>query len=264
MNNGHTLKIENLCARIDGKEILRGINLTARTGEVHALMGPNGSGKSTLANVLMGHPKYEVTDGKIFIDGVNILELPANERALMGLFLAFQYPVEISGVTVAKFLKRAVEARNSFSENGQKFNVSGYIKELKENVDFLEMDKNFVNRYLNEGFSGGEKKRMEVLQMLMLKPKFVVMDETDSGLDIDAIKVVSRGVNKLRGPQLGALIITHYQRILNYVSPDFVHIMYQGRIVSSGGPELVGVLEERGYEWIRSKYDVGELSEAKA
>ncbi|MFZ5518186.1 MAG: Fe-S cluster assembly ATPase SufC [Candidatus Zhuqueibacterota bacterium] len=260
MNNGHTLKIENLYARIDGKEILRGINLTTRTGEVHALMGPNGSGKSTLANVLMGHPKYDVTDGKILIDDVNVLELPANERALMGLFLAFQYPVEISGVTVAKFLKRAVEARRAFSGNGQKLNVSGYIKELKENVDFLEMDKNFVNRYLNEGFSGGEKKRMEVLQMLMLKPKFVVLDETDSGLDIDAIKVVSKGVNKLRGPQLSALIITHYQRILNYVSPDFVHIMYQGRIVTSGGPELVGVLEEKGYEWIKTKYGVAEMN----
>lgn len=256
MKNGHKLKIENLHANIDGKKILRGINLTAQTGEVHALMGPNGSGKSTLANVIMGHPKYEVTDGKIFIDDVNVLKLGADERAHLGLFLAFQYPVEISGVTVAKFLKRAMEAKNAANGNEKKFKVSAYIKELRENVDFLEMDKNFVNRYLNEGFSGGEKKRMEVLQMLMLKPKFTVLDETDSGLDIDAIKVVSKGVNKLRGPNVGTLIITHYQRILNYVQPDFVHIIYQGRIVTSGGPEMVDVLEEKGYDWIKEKYGV--------
>lgn len=246
--------IENLHANVEGKSILRGINLTARTGEIHALMGPNGSGKSTLANVIMGHPKYEVTRGKILLDGKNILELSADERARRGLFLAFQYPVEISGITVAKFLKRALEAKYSVSNNGKRFSVVEYIKQLKTNIEFLELDQNFVNRYLNEGFSGGEKKRMEILQLLMLKPRFAVLDETDSGLDIDAIKIVAKGVNKLQGPDIGTLIITHYQRILNYVKPDHVHILYQGQIVASGGPDMVTELESKGYDWIKERY----------
>lgn len=254
MNTQKQLKIQDLHAGIEGQEILKGLNLKAKSGEVHAIMGPNGSGKSTLANVVMGNPKYEVTSGEMHIDDANILEMGVNERSHAGLFLAFQYPVEIPGISVAKFLKRAIEAQNNAAGNGQKFSASQFIKELRDNVAFLEMDSNFVNRYLNDGFSGGEKKRMEVLQMLMLKPKFAILDEPDSGLDIDAIKIVSRGVNKIREAGSGAIIITHYQRILDYVKPDFVHILYQGRIVTSGGRELVYLLEQKGYDWVREKY----------
>lgn len=244
------IEIRGLQARIEEKQILNGIDLTLQTGEIHALMGPNGSGKSTLSNVIMGHPSYEVTGGEILVDGQNILEMEIDERARLGLFLAFQYPVEIPGVTVGRFLKRASEIRFE----GEDVRAKGFIKELRASMDFLEMDQQFINRYLNEGFSGGEKKRMEILQMLMLKPAFAVMDETDSGLDIDALKVVSKGVNRLRGDGFGALIITHYQRILEHVRPDVVHIMYKGRIVTSGGEDLAHTLEAEGYDWIKQKY----------
>jgi Fe-S cluster assembly ATP-binding protein len=250
----HHLQVRNLQANIGDKPILAGIDLDIRTGEVHALMGPNGSGKSTLANVLMGHPSYTVTGGSVLLDGEDYLALKASERALRGVFLAFQYPVEIAGVTVGKFLKRAIELR----QNGTSMNVTAYIKQLRDAMTFMEMDQAFINRYLNQGFSGGEKKRMEVLQMLMLKPSIALLDETDSGLDIDALKIVSRGVNKLRGPDFGALIITHYQRILTQIVPDYVHIMYKGRIVTSGGKDLVTALEEKGYDWIREQYGIEE------
>jgi Fe-S cluster assembly ATP-binding protein len=246
------LEIRDLRASIDGTEILQGVNLSLKSGEIHALMGPNGSGKSTLSNVIFGNPSFEVTGGEVLVDGQNILDLETNERAQLGLFLAFQYPVEISGVTVGRFLKRATEIRFGDEAGGTK----AFIKELRESMEFMEMDQQFINRYLNEGFSGGEKKRMEILQLLMLKPYFAVLDETDSGLDIDALKVVSRGINKLRGGDFGALIITHYQRILNYIRPDFVHIMYRGKIITSGSHELVEKLEEHGYEWIKEQYGI--------
>jgi len=253
------IEIRNLHARIENKEILNGINLDLSSGEIHALMGPNGSGKSTLTNVILGHPMYEVTEGKILVDGENITEMDTHERARKGLFLAFQYPVEIPGVTVGRFLKRAVEIKQQHREAGvTSGSTMPFVRELREAMEFMEMDQQFINRYLNEGFSGGEKKRMEVLQMLMLKPSFAIMDETDSGLDIDALKVVSKGVNRLRGPDFGALIITHYQRILDHIRPDYVHIMYKGRIVTSGGQELVTALEEKGYDWVRQQYGIEE------
>lgn len=254
------LEIKNLHATVEGKAILKGVNLTINLGEIHALMGPNGSGKSTLANILMGHPGYEVTAGEILLDGQNILQLESNERCHLGLFLAFQYPVEIPGVNVAQFLKRALESRLKFQKKkgevseDAKVQAGPFIKELRENIDFLSMDKNFVNRYLNEGFSGGEKKRMEILQMLTLKPKFAILDETDSGLDIDALKVVSSGVNRMKGENFSTLVITHYQRILDYIKPDYIHILYQGKVVESGGPDLALKLEEVGYDWIKEKY----------
>jgi Fe-S cluster assembly ATP-binding protein len=265
------LQVRNLQASIGEKAILSGLDLDVRAGEIHALMGPNGSGKSTLANVLMGHPAYRVTGGSITLDGEDLLPLGTDDRAMRGVFLAFQYPVEIAGVTVGKFLKRALElhlanpAEDSPSKgdspagNGAPaMNVTAYIKQLREAMDFMEMDQGFINRSLNQGFSGGEKKRMEILQMLMLKPSLAVLDETDSGLDIDALKVVAKGVNRLRGPNFGALIITHYQRILTHIVPDYVHIMYRGRIVTSGGKELVEILESRGYDWIREQYGIEE------
>ena len=256
----HHLQVRDLQANIGDKQILSGIDLDVRTGEVHALMGPNGSGKSTLANVLMGHPAYTVTGGTVTLDGEDYLALKASERALRGVFLAFQYPVEIGGVTVGKFLKRAIELRG----NGGGMNVTAYIKELREAMSFMEMDQAFINRYLNQGFSGGEKKRMEVLQMLMLKPSLAILDETDSGLDIDALKVVARGVNRMRGPNFSALIITHYQRILTQIVPDYVHIMYKGRIVTSGGKDLVETLESRGYDWVKEQYGIEEEASERA
>lgn len=245
-----TLEIRGLEASIDEKQILKGIDLTLETGRVHALMGPNGSGKSTLSNVIMGHPSYTVTSGEIVMDGRNVLEMATDERARLGLFMAFQYPVEIPGVTVGRFLKRASEIR--FTDEAAKARV--FLKELRSNMEFLEMDQQFINRYLNEGFSGGEKKRMEILQMLMLKPSFAILDETDSGLDIDALQIVARGVNRLRSDDFGALIITHYQRILEHVRPDIVHIMYNGRIVTSGDEDLANTLEAEGYDWVRKQY----------
>ena len=252
------IEIKDLQANIEDKPILNGVNLTLNSGEVHALMGPNGSGKSTLSNVIFGHPSYEVTGGQILVDGEDLLEMETAERAQLGLFLAFQYPVEIPGVSVGRFLKRAAEIR--LGEDS----VKGFVKSLREAMDYMEIDRAFINRYLNEGFSGGEKKRMEILQMLMLKPDFAILDETDSGLDIDALKVVSNGVNKLREDGgFGALVITHYQRILNYIHPDYVHIMYQGRIVTSGGHDLVVELEEKGYDFIKKQHGIVEEEEAK-
>ena len=248
------LQIKNLQASIEGTPILKGVDLTLNAGEIHALMGPNGSGKSTLTNVVFGHPSYEVTGGEVLVNGQNILELEPHERARLGLFMAFQYPVEIAGVTVGRFLKRAAEIR--YGEEG--LQGKKFIKRMREMMDYMEIDQKFINRYLNEGFSGGEKKRMEILQLLMLAPEFAILDETDSGLDIDALKVVSDGVNKMRGENFGALIITHYQRILNYIKPDYVHIMYQGRIITSGGQDLVATLEEKGYEWVKQEYGIEE------
>ena len=245
------IEISNLQAQIEDNPILRGVNLSMQSGEVHALMGPNGSGKSTLSNVIMGHPHYEVTKGEVTLDGENILTLETDERAHRGLFMAFQYPVEIPGVTVGRFLRRAVEIRF----RSDQIKTKQFIADLREMMDFMQIDRQFINRYLNEGFSGGEKKRMEILQMLMLKPAFAILDETDSGLDIDALRIVANGVNRMRGPNFGALIITHYQRILNHITPDFVHVMYQGKIVKSGGSELVATLEKQGYDWVRKPGD---------
>ena len=253
---GRVLEIRGLCASIGGKEILRGIDLELRTGEVHALMGPNGSGKSTLANVLMGHPSYEVTGGSVLLDGESLLALKTHERAERGLFLAFQYPVEVPGVTVGKFLKRAAERRGLLGGAGT--SVSAFIKELRSSMDTLSMSQEFINRSLNHGFSGGEKKRLEIVQLLVMKPSFAVLDETDSGLDIDALRIVAQGVNRLRGPDFGALVITHYQRILEHLEPDRVHVMYQGRIVESGGRELVTTLEEKGYDWVKERFGAEE------
>ena len=242
------LKISDLRAGLPDKEILKGVSLEVPDGEIHALMGPNGSGKSTMANVLAGHPQYEVNAGSFSMGDLDLSEMEAFERARAGLFLAFQYPVEVPGITVGKFLKRAVELRRG--EEGR-FDVSGYIRELRSSMDFMGIDQKFINRYLNEGFSGGEKKRMEILQMLMLKPGFAVLDETDSGLDIDALQVVAKGMNEMRGAGFGALVITHYQRILDYVKPDKVHVLVDGTVVLSGGPEIVLELEARGYDWVK-------------
>jgi Fe-S cluster assembly ATP-binding protein len=248
------LDIRNLHAGIEGREILKGVNLTIRQGEVHALMGPNGTGKSTLAYALMGHPNYEITEGEVWFKGQNILELEPDARAHLGLFLAFQYPVAIPGVSVANFLRAAINAtRKAHHKDDKGIPIPEFRKVLKERMDLLRMDHAFAGRYLNEGFSGGEKKRAEVLQMATLKPEIAVMDETDSGLDIDALRIVSEGVNALRGPELGVLVITHYQRILNYIKPDFVHIMLGGRIVESGGADLALHLEEHGYDWLRER-----------
>jgi Fe-S cluster assembly ATP-binding protein len=254
------LTIRNLHVSIEGKEILKGFNLEIKTGEVHAIMGPNGTGKSTLAYTIMGHPSYTVTEGEICIDGTNILVLEADERARAGLFLAFQYPVSISGVTVANFLRTAVNSQRKNGNSDYKgIPIPEFRKMLVEKMDYLKMDHSFAGRYLNEGFSGGEKKRAEILQMAILKPKFAILDETDSGLDIDALKIVSEGVNALRGPDLGVLVITHYQRILNYIQPDFVHVMMDGRIVESGDAQLALHLEEHGYEWVREKMENGRI-----
>lgn len=256
---GATLEIRNLHCRVEGEEspILRGVNLTIKQGEVHALMGPNGSGKSTLANVLMGNPAYEVTGGEILLDGRNLLELSPDERSRAGLFLAFQYPVAIPGVTVANFLRHAINARMKVHDPDSKgIAIPQFRRLLKDKMDSLNMDHSFAGRYLNEGFSGGEKKRAEVLQMAVLEPKIAILDETDSGLDIDALRIVAEGVNLLTGPNMGALVITHYQRLLNYITPEHVHIMFEGRIVESDGPSLALKLEESGYDWVRERYAV--------
>jgi Fe-S cluster assembly ATP-binding protein len=245
-----TLEIRGLKAAIGEKPILQGIDLTIRTGEIHALMGPNGSGKSTLANVLLGHPAYTVTGGEVSLDGQDFLALDTFERARAGVFLAFQYPVEVPGVTVGKFLKRAAELR---LPEGARQDVTGFIRELRATMEVLEMDQAFINRSLNQGFSGGEKKRMEIVQMLLLKPSFAILDETDSGLDIDALQLVAKGVNRLRGEGFAGMVITHYQRILNHLRPDRVHVLYQGRIVASGAAELVEQLEAKGYDWLKEE-----------
>ena len=250
------LVISNLHASINGKEILKGVDLIVRNGEVHALMGPNGTGKSTLAYVLMGHPNYQVTEGEVTFKGVNILELEPDERSRLGIFLAFQYPVAIPGVTLANFLRTALNSRRKIANPDDKgIPIPEFRRLLKEKMDLLKMDHAFAGRYLNEGFSGGEKKRAEILQMATLEPEMGILDETDSGLDIDALRIVSDGVNALRGENLGVLVITHYQRILNYIKPEFVHIMLGGRIVESGGAELALHLEEHGYDWLREKVE---------
>ncbi|EPN4970637.1 Fe-S cluster assembly ATPase SufC [Staphylococcus pseudintermedius] len=247
-----TLEIKDLHVSIDDKEILKGVNLTINTGEIHAIMGPNGTGKSTLSSAIMGHPSYEVTQGEVLLDGVNVLELEVDERAKAGLFLAMQYPSEITGVTNADFMRSAINAQR---EEGNEINLMQFIKKLDKQMDFLDMDKDMAQRYLNEGFSGGEKKRNEILQLMMLQPKFAILDEIDSGLDIDALKVVSKGINEMRGEEFGSLIITHYQRLLNYITPDHVHVMYNGIVVKLGGAELAKRLEEEGYEWVKEEYE---------
>ncbi|HBC4103034.1 TPA: Fe-S cluster assembly ATPase SufC [Staphylococcus aureus] len=250
-----TLEIKDLHVSIEDKEILKGVNLTINTDEIHAIMGPNGTGKSTLSSAIMGHPSYEVTKGEVLLDGVNILELEVDERAKAGLFLAMQYPSEITGVTNADFMRSAINAKR---EEGQEINLMQFIKKLDKNMDFLDIDKDMAQRYLNEGFSGGEKKRNEIIQLMMLEPKFAILDEIDSGLDIDALKVVSKGINQMRGENFGALMITHYQRLLNYITPDKVHVMYAGKVVKSGGPELAKRLEEEGYEWVKEEFGSAE------
>jgi Fe-S cluster assembly ATP-binding protein len=243
------LKIENLRVEVDGNEIVKGLDLEVGRGEIHAIMGPNGSGKSTLANVLMGHPRYDVTEGSVIFEGEDVLELEPDERAKMGMFLAFQYPSEVPGVSVANFLRTAV---NSVRE--EELSPMEMYKLLQEKMRIMRMDPKFAERYLNEGFSGGEKKRNEILQLLMLEPRLAILDETDSGLDIDALQVVARGVNEMRGPDFSAVLITHYQRILRYIEPDHVHVMLDGRLVTSGGKELAEELEEKGYDWVRQEF----------
>ena len=287
---GEGLVIRNLHVNVEGREILKGVDLDVRPGEVHALMGPNGSGKSTLVNALMGNPNYEVTEGTATLNGEDLLDLPPDERAKVGLFLGFQYPSSIPGVTVANFVRtalvsltrpRARSEQELLTETGEikrdaepqratALAQPGYVgragvarsspavrefrKNLREKLALLKMDEGFATRYVNDGFSGGEKKRLEVLQMAMLNPKIAMLDEPDSGLDIDAVRVVSEGINSLRGPHMGMLLVTHYQRILNYVKPDFVHVMIDGRIARSGGPELAHELEKQGYDWLRADY----------
>jgi len=252
------LVIRNLHASIDGAEILKGVDLELSKGEVHAIMGPNGSGKSTLAHVLMGHPSYEVTEGEVVFKDEQVLDLDADQRSRLGLFLAFQYPSAIPGVTVANFLRLAVNAHRH-SEDGEEnpIRIPEFRKLLQENMESLKIDRSMTSRYLNDGFSGGEKKRMEMLQMAVLKPEIAILDETDSGLDIDSLREVATGVAQLAGPDLGVLIITHYQRILNYITPDRVHVMMEGRIVKTGGPELAHELEQKGYEGIRAELGIG-------
>ena len=242
------LEIRNLHASVGDQPILKGINLVVPRGELHAIMGPNGNGKSTLAKVIVGDPEYTVTEGEVLVDGQNILEMEPDERARLGVFLAFQYPVEIPGVTIANFLRLAMQARKA---EGEEVGFAEFYGKLTSALKTLEWDESIVERYLNEGFSGGEKKRNEILQMLMLEPNYIIMDETDSGLDVDALKIVAKGVNSLRGPNLGGLIITHYQRLLNYIVPDKVHIIVGGKVVQSGGPELAQRLDTEGYDWVR-------------
>jgi Fe-S cluster assembly ATP-binding protein len=248
------LEIRNLHVSAEDKEILKGLDLDVDLGQVHALMGPNGSGKSTLANAIMGHPGFEVTEGEIRFRGEDITEADPDERARMGLFMAFQYPVAIPGVTVSKYLRMAINAQREARDEDQ-IKLKEFRRRTEEAMELAKIPKEFSSRYLNDGFSGGEKKRMEILQLAMLRPRVAVLDETDSGLDIDALRTVANGVNSLSGPDLGVLIITHYQRILHLVRPDSVHVMYEGRIVKEGGEELVEQLEQRGYGWIRDEVE---------
>ncbi|PIU45047.1 MAG: Fe-S cluster assembly ATPase SufC [Ignavibacteriales bacterium CG07_land_8_20_14_0_80_59_12] len=253
-----TLEIRKLHVEIEGREIIKGVDLTVSTGEIHAIMGPNGSGKSTLSYSILGHPDYAVTQGEVLFDGENVLDMKPDERAAKGLFLAFQYPVEVPGVTLASFLRTAVNSirKKQARWGGQplkEISAIEFYKRLEEKMNLLQMDPSFAQRYLNEGFSGGEKKRAEILQMAMLGPSIAILDETDSGLDIDALRIVSDGVNALYGPDVGLLVITHYQRILRYVQPQFVHVLVDGRIALSGGPELAEQLEEHGYDWVKDQ-----------
>ncbi len=253
------LEIRNLHVSVNDREILKGVNLTVRKGEIHAIMGPNGTGKSTLAYTLMGHPAYTVTEGEVLFKGQNILELEPDERSRLGIFLAFQYPVAIPGVTIANFLRTAVNAhRRAANPEDKGIPIPEFRKMLKEKMELLKMDPSFASRYLNDGFSGGEKKRAEILQMALLQPEIAILDETDSGLDIDALRIVADGVNALMGPNLGVLVITHYQRLLNYIKPHYVHVMLDGRIVESGGPELALELEAHGYGWLREEVEAKE------
>ena len=244
----NALEIKDLHVSIGEKEIIRGLSLTIPKGEVHAIMGPNGSGKSTLSKAIGGHPSYTVTSGEVLLDGVNILEMEADARSRAGLFLAFQYPMEIPGVSNANFIRAALQAR---LPEGEELEATDYYQQLYGEMDKLEMARQFTSRSVNEGFSGGEKKRNEILQLAMLKPKYAILDETDSGLDIDALKIVSAGVNAQRGPKVGILVITHYQRLLNYIVPDVVHVMMEGRIVRTGDKDLSLALEDQGYDWIK-------------
>ncbi|ABX03064.1 MAG TPA: Fe-S cluster assembly ATPase SufC [Herpetosiphon sp.] len=256
--SANNLVIRNLHVAVDGKEILKGINLTIEEGKIHAIMGPNGSGKSTLAYTLAGHPRYEVTEGEVWYKGQDVLDLEPNDRSKLGLFLAFQYPVAVAGVTVANFLRAALNAHRAqegVDPKSTAIPMAEYRKVIKARMDMLEMAPDFARRYLNEGFSGGEKKRLEILQMAMLQPAMAIMDETDSGLDIDALKIVAEGVNKVKAekPELGVLVITHYQRLLNYIKPDYVHVLMNGQIVREGGPDMALELEEKGYDFIREE-----------
>ncbi|HEY3757069.1 MAG TPA: Fe-S cluster assembly ATPase SufC [Opitutaceae bacterium] len=245
------LEIKDLHVSIGDKPIVKGVSLTIQSGEVHAVMGPNGTGKSTLSKAIVGHPDYAITSGDVLLDGRSILEMEPDERARAGLFLAFQYPSEIPGVTIANFMRAALQAKLG---EGEEIDATAYYKRLYQKMDMLKIDRKFTSRAVNDGFSGGEKKRCEILQMAMLEPKFALMDETDSGLDIDALKIVSDGVNQLRGPGLGVLVITHYQRLLNYIVPDYVHVMFDGRIVKSGDKSLAVELEAKGYEWVKKEF----------
>jgi Fe-S cluster assembly ATP-binding protein len=249
------LKIKNLHAKIGDKEILKGINLTVKAGEVHAIMGPNGSGKSTLASVLAGREEYEVTNGEVDFEGKNLLELDPEDRAREGVFLAFQYPVEIPGVSTINFMKTAVNQIREY-RGQQPLDAVSFLSAMKEKVKLVEIDQSLLNRSLNEGFSGGEKKRNEIFQMAMLEPKLAILDETDSGLDIDALRIVANGVNKLRNKNNATIVVTHYQRLLDYIVPDFVHVLYKGKIVKSGGKELALELEAKGYDWIKDEVEV--------
>jgi len=255
MSEPAVLEIRNLHVSVDDKPILRGVDLTVKQGEVHALMGRNGSGKSTLAYALLGHPRYTVTAGEIYFEGENVLEMEPDARSRAGLFLAFQYPIAVPGVTVANFLRTAINARRkAINPEDKGMPIPEFRRFLTAKMNELKVDLSFAGRYLNEGFSGGEKKRAEILQMAALDPKIAILDETDSGLDIDALRVVAEGVNKLVGPKLGVIVITHYEQFLNYIRPEFVHIMYQGRIVERGGFDLAESIQERGYDWIAEKY----------
>lgn len=257
----YTLEIKDLHVSIEGNEILKGINLTINSGEFHAVMGPNGTGKSTLAAAVMGHPKFDVTQGSITLNGEDVLAMEVDERARAGLFLAMQYPSEVGGVTTSDFLRSSINARR---EEGDEISLMTFIKEMDGALEDLEIDINMAQRYLNEGFSGGEKKRNEILQLMMLKPGIAILDEIDSGLDIDALRIVSEAVNKVRKETgLGTLIITHYQRLLNYIKPDFVHVIMAGRIVKSGGPELAERLEAEGYEWVKEELGIEDVTVGK-